>query len=101
MGHARMVKPLSDYIVVKKTEAKNASGIYLSAPADPAAPRYAEVIAFGPGRPSDYTGVTIPMPDLRVGDLVLMHGGAGIKLTDQGEDVFAVFPRDLIAVSVA
>lgn len=92
------IKPLSDFIIVKKTEVKNAAGLFLSAPADPAAPRYAEVISVGPGRPSDYTGVIIPMPDIKAGDTLLMHGGAGIKLSDQGEGVFAIQPRDVIAV---
>lgn len=91
------VAPLADYLIVKKTTAKNAAGLYLAAPADPAAPRHAEVLAIGPGRPSDYTGAVIPMPNVKVGDVVLMHGGAGIRLTTEGEDVFAIMPRDLIA----
>lgn len=94
-------QPVADYIFVKKTEAKNAAGLFLAAPADPAAPRYAEVLAIGPGRPSDYTGTVIPMPDIKVGNLVLMHGGAGIRVTVEGEDVYAIFARDIIAVREA
>lgn len=91
-------QPLSDYLFVRKTEAKNSAGLFLAAPADPAAPRYAEVLSIGPGRPSDYTGTPIPMPDIKVGDLVLMHGGGGIRVALEGADVFAIQPRDLIAV---
>lgn len=95
-------QPLSDYIYVEKPEAtKTSGGLFVNAPVDPAAPRLAKVIAVGIGRPSEYTGILIPMPSIVAGDWVLIHGNEGIRLPNEGENVYAIQPRAIIGKQVA
>ena len=42
--------------------------------------RFGEVIAFGPGRPHKRSGSMIPMPDLKLGDVVVFSRKHGKKL---------------------
>lgn len=94
--------PIYDHIFVEKPEAtKSAGGLFVNAPVDPAAPRLAKVLAVGSGRPADNTGVIIPMPDLKEGDWILIHGNEGIWLTSEGESVYAIQPRAIIGKQVA
>jgi co-chaperonin GroES (HSP10) len=114
---ALKLAPVLDYIFVRKTEEALPSGLYMAAPADPTAPRYAEVVATGPGRPSEYSGEPIRFPTgmanmnadgssspwtlaspVKIGDTILMHGGAGTKIKVDGDELWAILPRDLIGV---
>lgn len=90
--------PVFDHIFVEKPDHTKQGALFINAPVDPAAPRLAKVLAVGSGRPSDYTGAIIPMPDVKVGDWILMHGNEGIRLTSEGESVYAIVPRAIIAV---
>ena len=51
--------PVLDQIVVTLTEEELASGLHLPVPMEPTGPKYAKVIAVGPGRPSEYSGTMI------------------------------------------
>lgn len=93
---ALSTQPLLDYIYVRKPAVQKSGSLYINAPIDPAAPRIAEVISVGPGRPSEYTGALLPMPDIKAGDSVLMHGNQGLAVRQEGDDVYAIKPSDLI-----
>ena len=92
--------PVFDHIVLQRH--KRAGEIHLPFPG-PAVegPTYAEVIAVGPGRPSEYSANMLPPPPCAVGDTVLYHGGAGVKVEVDGEEYLFILPRDLLAVCSA
>jgi co-chaperonin GroES (HSP10) len=92
--------PVLDHIYVEKPEHTKQGALYINSPIDPAAPRLAKVISVGAGRFADNTGVLIPMPDVRPGDWILMHGNEGIRLTSEGEAVYAIQPRAIIGKQV-
>ena len=92
------LKPLLDYIAVEVLEEQRASGLHVVGTVDPGAPKYAKVLAVGPGRPSEYSGALVAYCGFGVGDTVLMHGGAGVKFPQGLADVRFITPRDLIAV---
>ena len=90
------IRPLSDRVLIKMTEAEETtkSGIILTAQAAEK-PQVAEVIAVGPGGVVD--GKEVEM-DVKVGDKVITskYGGTEVKLG--GEEYIIVRQADILAV---
>lgn len=93
------IKPLSNRVLVKRSEAKEAAigGIILPDSAQKQQ-ETAHVVAVGPGL-KDKDGNTIPMP-VNVGDVVLMDKYAGQQIELDGEEYHIVRADDIIAVIV-
>ena len=91
------IKPLSDNVVVKMTEAEDTtkSGIVLTAAAKEK-PQIAEVIEVGPGKVTD-DGKTIPMT-VKVGQKVLMSKYAGSEFKLAGVEYIVLKQSDILAV---
>src|SRR6185436_16624554 len=88
--------PVYDHIVIERVE--QPGKIVLITEAAQVGPRYAKVLAVGPGRPSEYSGTMMPPPPCQVGDVILYHGGAGTMVEHQGKKLWFIFPRDVLAV---
>ena len=89
--------PLADRVVVKLVEAeeKTKTGIILTASAQEK-PQIAEVLAVGPGKPSDnggYTAMTV-----KVGDKVIASKYAGTSVKLDGTEYVIVSEDDVLAV---
>lgn len=63
---------------------------------DPSQPRYAHVLACGPGRTMD-SGTFVPIP-CKPGDIVLTHPNPGTEMRVDGHDLRLVYARDLLGV---
>ena len=94
------VEPVLDLILVYRDDVDmSAGGLHLPIGHErEVGPRYAEVIAVGPGRPSEWNAEIIPMPLVNPGDTVLLHAGGGVEWEHEGTKYFWVLPRDLIGV---
>jgi chaperonin GroES len=93
-----MLKPLEDRVILKQEkeeEKKSASGLVLSAMAEPES-NIAIVVAVGEGRvlPS---GERVDM-DVAVGDKVAFNPYAVQKLEHDGEDYMIIFTKDILAI---
>ena len=88
-----MLKPLSDRVILKMTEAeeKTESGIILSS-GSKEKPQIAEVIEVGPGN-EDVKMV------LKKGDKVVMNKYAGTEVKYKGEDYIIVKQDDILAIA--
>ncbi len=91
------IKPLSDKVVTRMTEAEETtkSGIILTAAAKEK-PSVAEVVAVGPGA-YDKNGNIIPMI-VKVGDKVLVAKYSGTEVKLDGEDYSIVSLADILAI---
>ena len=91
------IKPLSDKVVTRMTEAEETtkSGIILTAAAKEK-PSVAEVVAVGPGA-YDKNGNLIPMT-VKVGDKVLVAKYTGTEVKLDGEDYSIVSLADILAI---
>ncbi len=91
------IKPLSDKVVIRLTEAEETtkSGIILTAAAKEK-PQIAEVVAVGPGA-YDKNGVLIPMT-VNVGDKVLTSKYSGSEVKIDGEEYIIVSLSDILAI---
>ncbi len=91
------IKPLSDKVVIRLTEAEETtkSGIILTAAAKEK-PQIAEVIAVGPGA-YDKNGVLIPMT-VKVGDKVLTSKYSGSEVKLGSEEYIIVGLNDILAI---
>lgn len=87
-----MLKPLSDRIIVRPTEAEEITkgGIVLPDSAQEK-PREGEVIAVGPGKVLE-SGTLVPM-EVKVGDKVMYskYGGTEVKV---GADEYVILRQD-------
>ena len=94
------VTPIRDYILIHSTVHEvSEGGMHLPPGAGrQLGPAYAEVIAVGPGRPSEWNAEIIPMPECKVGDTILYHGGAGTEWVVDGKTCYWILPGDLIGV---
>ena len=90
------IKPLSDRVVLKPTEAeeKTKTGIILTASAQEK-PQYAEVVAVGPGGLVD--GVEVVMT-VKVGDKVITSKYAGTEVKCDGVEYNIVRQSDILAI---
>jgi len=91
------IKPLSDRVVIKMTEAEETtkSGIILAGAAKEK-PQVALVVAVGPGAVSD-KGEIIPMT-VKVGDKVLTSKYSGTEIKLDGTDYIIVKQSDILAI---
>lgn len=90
------LKPLSDRVVIKMTEAEETtkSGIILAGSAKEK-PQVAEVIAVGPGGVIDGKEVTM---QVKVGDKVITSKYSGTEVKIDGEELIVVRQNDILAV---
>jgi chaperonin GroES len=95
-GFTMTIKPLSDHIVLKKEEPKQATkgGIILASSAQEK-PVVASVIAVGPGNPDETKKTDI---SVKVGDRVITNQYSGTEITLEGEKVSIVRLGDILAV---
>ena len=91
------IKPLSDRVVIKMTEAEETtkSGIILAGSAKEK-PQVAEIVAVGEGK-YDENGKLIPMT-VKVGDKVLTSKYSGTEVKVDGEEYTIVRQDDILAV---
>ena len=91
------IRPLSDRIVVRRTEeeTKSAGGIVIP---DSAAekPQQGEVIAVGPGKKLD--NGTVQTVDLKAGDRVLFGQYAGSTVKIEGEELLIMNESEVFGV---
>ncbi|MBR7085807.1 MAG: co-chaperone GroES [Oscillospiraceae bacterium] len=92
-----MIKPLSDRVVIKMTEAEETtkSGIILAGSAKEK-PQVAEIVAVGEGK-YDENGKLIPMT-VKVGDKVLTSKYSGTEVKVDGEEYTIVRQDDILAI---
>ena len=90
------IKPLSDRVVLKPTEAeeKTKTGIILTAAAQEK-PQIAEVVAVGPGGIID--GKEVKM-QVKVGDKVLCSNYAGSNFKVDGKEFTIIKQSDILAI---
>ena len=91
-----MLKPLSDRVILKMTEAEETtkSGIILSS-GSKEKPQIAEVIAVGPGGEVDGNKVTMVV---KKGDKVIINKYSGTEVKYEGEDYIIVKQNDILAI---
>jgi chaperonin GroES len=94
----KLLSPLHDRVIVKKNEPTTVSAGGIVIP-DAAAENTSKgtVVAMGPGKYSEKTGVLIPM-SVQVGDEILFHPLAGSQLTIGGESYHCMPESDIWAV---
>lgn len=93
-----MIKPLEDRVIIKQekeAEKTSASGLVLSAVAEPES-NIGIVVAVGEGRvlPS---GERVPM-DVAINDKVAFNPYAVQKLDYNGQEYMVVFTKDILAI---
>ena len=92
-----MLKPLSDRVILKMTEAEETtkSGIILSS-GSKEKPQVAEVVAVGPGGEVDGNKVEMVV---KKGDKVEVNKYAGTEVKYEGEDYIIVRQSDILAIA--
>ena len=92
------IKPLEDRVVVQANEAETttASGLVIPDTAKEK-PQEGEVVAVGPGRPTENGEGRIPM-DISVGDKVIYSKYGGTEVKYAGEEYLVLSARDVLAV---
>ncbi len=90
------LKPLSDRVVIKMTEAEEttASGIVLVSSAKEK-PQVAEVLAVGPGGVVDGKEVVM---QVKPGDKVITSKYSGTEVKIDGEELIVVRQNDILAI---
>ena len=95
-----MLKPLDARVLVKKPERQEQteSGIFLpDTAAEQGQTALGEVLAVGPGSRNMNTGEPMPM-DVKVGDRVIYTKYQGVEVNHNGEELFVIMERDIIAI---
>ena len=92
------LQPLEDRVVVRPGEPEHttASGLVIPDTATEK-PQQGEVLAVGPGKRSETTGMSIPV-DVAEGDQVVYSKYGGTEITIDGEDLLILSARDVLAV---
>lgn len=92
------VRPLDDRVVVRPGEPEHttASGIVIPDTATDK-PQQGEVLAVGPGKRSETTGMSIPI-DVEEGDQVVYSKYGGTEITIDGDELLILSARDVLAV---
>jgi chaperonin GroES len=92
------LRPLEDRIVVRPIDAEETTPAGLVIP-DTAKekPQQGEVLAVGPGKFSEHSGVLIPMA-VHEGDRVVYSKFGGTEVTVDGEDLLILSSRDVLAI---
>ena len=91
------VRPLHDYVIVRRKEAEHLSqgGIVIPDSANEK-PSQGEIIAVGHGRILK-DGRVVP-PEVKAGELVLFAKYAGTEIKLEGEDLLVLREMDILAV---
>ena len=95
-----MIRPMDARVVVKKpTRAEQTeSGIILPDTVDEGTQTsQGEVLAVGPGSRNMNTGEPMPMY-VKVGDRVIYTKYQGVEVNHNGEELFVIMERDIIAI---
>ena len=98
-----MIRPMDARVVVKKpTRAEQTeSGIILPDTVDEGTQTsQGEVLAVGPGSRNMNTGFPMPM-DVKVGDRVIYTKYQGVEVNHNGEELFVIMERDIIAIPLS
>ncbi len=92
------LRPLNDKLIVKplKAEETTKSGLIIPDSAKEK-PQEAEVIAVGPGKVNETTGVRNPI-DIKIGEKVLYSKYSGNEFKLDGEEVLMLDEADVLAV---
>ena len=94
-----MVIPMDTRVVIKKPtrQEQTASGIILPDTVDEGKQtEQGEVLAVGPGMRSMVSGEIIPM-NVNVGDKIIYTKYSGTEVVHEGEELFIVMEKDIIA----
>ena len=94
-----MVIPMDARVVIKKPtrQEQTASGIILPDTVDEGKQtEQGEVLAVGPGMRSMVSGEIIPM-NVNVGDKIIYTKYSGTEVVHEGEELFIVTEKDIIA----
>ena len=94
-----MVIPMDARVVIKKPtrQEQPASGIILPDTVDEGKQtEQGEVLAVGPGMRSMVSGEIIPM-NVNVGDKIIYTKYSGTEVVHEGEELFIVMEKDIIA----
>ena len=94
-----MVIPMDARVVIKKPtrQEHTASGIILPDTVDEGKQtEQGEVLAVGPGMRSMVSGEIIPM-NVNVGDKIIYTKYSGTEVVHEGEELFIVMEKDIIA----
>ena len=92
-------KPLQDRVVVKRLESdeKTSGGIIIPDTAKEK-PSEGEIVAVGPGERNIHGGGLMGVNGIEVGDKIVYGKFQGVEINHNGEDLFVVMERDVIAV---
>lgn len=92
------LRTLSDRIIVKKVnvERKSAGGLFLGNIDSERDFTYGNVVATGPGKQVDGTGM-LPMT-IKVGDLVLYNDAIAKRIDQAGEEFWVIRESDVYAI---
>lgn len=97
------ITPLFDKLIVERQPRaeKTAGGLYLPNDIDGDTTTQGRVLSVGPGVTNEKTGVITEI-DVKVGDVVLFHNNAGIKVSGYKETPERVMLReeDVLAIVV-
>lgn len=94
-----MLRPIHDRLLVKREEAQTTTlgGIVLPGASVDEKTSKGLIVAAGPGKYSEKTGVLIPM-SVKVGERILFHPAAGSKVVIEGETYWCMPESDAWAV---
>ena len=94
----KTIRPLEDRILVRPEEAEETTASGIVIPDTPKEkPQEGTVMAVGPGKRSDNTGVIIPV-DVKEGDRVIYSKYGGTEIKREGEDLLILSARDVLAI---
>ena len=94
-----MLRPLDARVLVKKPEREEqtASGIILpDTVSEQGQTALGNVISVGPGSRNMNDGQHMPM-DIKIGDKIIFTKFSAVEISHNGEDLFVVMERDIIA----
>ena len=92
------LRPLGDRVLVRRVEAENKtkSGIIIP-DANKEKPLKGEIIAIGPGKRHE-SGKVFPVPDIKIGDIVLFGNYAGTEIKINDEILLLINSDDLLGI---
>jgi chaperonin GroES len=95
-GTKTKLRPLHDYVLVRRTETEAQSGGIIIPDSAKEKPQQGEVIAVGAGKVAD-DGKRTP-PDVKAGDRVLFGKYSGNEVTLDGEELIILKEEDVLGI---
>lgn len=92
-----MWRPLHDHVLVDRDPSEDRIGLILLPEKAKERSRLATVLSVGPGKKTDQ-GRRVPLPDVAVGDRVLIDKWAGHQITANGQPVTIISYDDVQAI---